>query len=190
MSRNTATDDEDRTLLARISNRDEPAFLAFYRKYGSAVYALARRITGRDHDAEEVVADVFWELWQRSDRYCPTKASPYAYLILMTRCRALDRKRGLSRQTHAVLEWVIDEQPSAMADGDGPEAAALAAERCRVVARAIRDLEPAQRQAVELAFFEGLSHRETAEKLGIPLGTVKGRIRAAIDHLRFVLDVE
>jgi RNA polymerase sigma-70 factor (ECF subfamily) len=181
-------DAEDRELLSRIAEKDEDAFHRFYRRYSSLVYTLSRRITGQDHDADDVVAEVFWELWQKSDRYCPSKSSPYTYLVILTRCRALDRKRGLSRrQTHPILEWASDGQSYAGTADESPEDPPIAAEQRDVVAQAISELEAGQREAIELTFFDGLTHKAAAEKLGIPLGTVKGRIRAAVDRLRYRL---
>lgn len=180
-------DDEDRELLARIAKKDEEGFLRFYRRYSSIVYTLSRRITGQDHDAEDVVTEVFMELWEKSARYCPSKGSPFTYLIMLTRCRALDNKRGHSRRTHPVLDWALDGQPNDAAATELPEEAVFAVEQSEIVAQAINDLDADQRDAVELAFFDGYTHKAAAEKLGIPLGTLKGRIRVALDRLRFIL---
>lgn len=188
MREESPRDAEDRELLSRIAERDEDAFHRFYRRYSSLVYTLSRRITGQDHDADDVVAEVFWELWQKSGRYCPSKSSPYTYLVILTRCRALDRKRGLSRHpTHPILEWACDGQSFAGGASEAPEDPPLAAEQRELVAQAINELEADQRQAIELTFFDGLTHKAAAEELGIPLGTVKGRIRAAVDRLRYRL---
>ncbi len=190
MPEETARDAEDRELLSRIAKKDEDAFHRFYRRYSSVVYTLSRRITGQDHDAEDVVAEVFWELWEKSARYCPSKSSPYTYLVMLTRCRALDRKRGRTRHsTHPILDWASDGQPFAGAVYESPEDRPVAAERREIVAQAISELDANQRQAIELTFFDGLTHKATAEKLGIPLGTLKGRVRAAIDRLRCILSV-
>jgi RNA polymerase sigma-70 factor (ECF subfamily) len=183
-------DDEDRELLARIAEQDEAAFLGFYRKYSALVYSLSRRITGQDHDAEDVVTEVFWELWQKPDRYCPSKGPPYTYLIMLARCRALDRKRGLSRRRQAILEWVMDGQPMVSTDALAPEIAAVLTEQREAVGQAVNELDTDQRRAIELAFFDGLTHKAAAKKLGIPLGTLKGRIRAAVDRLRVILGAD
>jgi RNA polymerase sigma-70 factor (ECF subfamily) len=188
MQRDAFTDADDRRLLAAIAAGDQEAFASFYRRYSSTVYALSLRITGQDHDAQDVVADVFWELWDKSARYSPSKASPYTYLIMLTRCRALDRKRGLSRsRAHGILDWASDEDAGVGADSVPPPDHSAAVEARELVAEAVAGLDPNLRKAIELTFFDGLTHKATAEKLGLPLGTVKGRVRSALEKLRKVL---
>lgn len=183
-------DADDTTLLAAIADQDQEAFQRFYRRYSSVVYALSRRITGQDQEAEDVVADVFWEIWDKSSRYCASKSSPYSYLIMLTRCRALDRKRGLTaRRSHFVLEWMADGSQAQDFQEGMPADPCLTAESREVVKDAIKSLDAGQQQAVELVFFDGLTHQATAEKLGVPLGTVKGRIRAALARLRSSLQI-
>ena len=189
MPRDPVTDADDRRLLAAIAAGDQEAFASFYGRYSPTVYALALRITGQDHDAQDVVADVFWELWEKSARYSPSKASPYTYLIMLTRCRALDRKRGLSRsRAHGILEWASDEDAGVGADVVPPPEYSAAVEARELVAEAVAGLDPNLRAAIELTFFDGLTHKATAEKLGLPLGTVKGRVRSALEKLRKALD--
>ncbi len=188
MSVELPQDADDRALLAAIADKDQQAFQHFYRRYSAVVYAISRRITGQDQDAEDVVSDVFWELWEKSSRYCASKSSPYSYLVMLTRCRALDRKRGLSaRRVHAILEWATDDtalQAFQTSTSDDP---CVSAESRRVVQQAIQNLDPNQQQAVEMIFFDGLTHQATAKKLGVPLGTVKGRVRSALTRLRGTL---
>ena len=180
MPRDPTTDADDRRLLAAIAAGDEEAFAAFYGRYSSTVYALALRISGQDQDAQDVVADVFWELWDKSSRYCPSKASPYTYLIMLTRCRALDRKRGLSRsRAHGILDWASEDDASVSADAPAPSEHSVAAEIRELVTEAVESLDPNLRNAIELTFFDGLTHKATAEKLGIPLGTVYSRLHKA-----------
>jgi RNA polymerase sigma-70 factor, ECF subfamily len=187
-SADSSNDADDRQLLAGIAQQDAAAFQQFYRRYCRVAYSLCLRITGQAHDAEDVVTEVFWELWQKPDRYCPSKSSPYTYLMMLTRCRALDRKRGLSRHpTQPLLEWAATETAGIGEDTPAPLDELLAVERREIVAQAIQELEPDLRQPIELAFFDGLTHHATAERLGLPLGTVKGRIRRALDRLRQTL---
>ena len=188
MPQEIAAEDEDRQLLAAIVAGDTEAFQRFYRKYSPVVFSLSRRIIGREHDAEDVVADVFWELWEKSSQYCPSKSAPATYLIMMTRCRALDRKRGITRREKpAMLEWLADDSGLAGPVVNQSTDLSMAAEQRQLVTAAVDQLDPSLRQTIELAFFDGQTHKETAELLGVPLGTVKGRIRTAIEHLRFAL---
>lgn len=185
MSVDLSQDADDRALLAAIADKDQQAFQQFYRRYSSVVYALSRRITGQDQDAEDVVTEVFWELWEKSERYSPSKSSPYSYLVMLTRCRALDRKRSHSaRQLHPILEWATDDRPLQEFQNETPEDPCVTAESRTFVKQAIQDLDPNQQRAIELIFFDGLTQQATAEKLGLPLGTVKGRVRAALARLR------
>jgi RNA polymerase sigma-70 factor, ECF subfamily len=182
------TDSDDRKLLAAIAAGDAGAFQTFYRRYSRIVYTLALRITGQDHDAQDVVADVFWELWEKSARYSPSKSTAYTYLMMLTRCRALDRKRRLSRrQAAGILEWVADDDRRLDSATPSPPEQISATERCELVAKAVSDLDPSLKQAIELTFLDGMTHRSAAEQLQIPLGTLKGRIRTALDRLRAAL---
>jgi RNA polymerase sigma-70 factor (ECF subfamily) len=182
------TDADDRRLLAGIAAGDTDAFQAFYRRYSRIVYTLALRITGQDHDAEDVVADVFWELWDKSDRYSPSKATAYTYLMMLTRCRALDRKRGLSRREAAgILDWAADDDRRLDSAAPSPPEQLGAAESRALVARALDELDPNLKRALEKTFLDGLTHKSAAEQLQIPLGTLKGRIRTALDRLRQAL---
>ena len=188
MPQEIAAEDEDRQLLAAIVAGDTEAFQRFYRKYSPVVFSLSRRIIGREHDAEDVVAEVFWELWEKSSRYCPSKSTPATNLIMLTRCRALDRKRGNTRREKpAVLEWLAEDSGLASRVVNQPGDLFTAAEQRQLVTEAVDQLDPSLRQTIELAFFDGQTHMETAESLGIPLGTVKGRIRTAIERLRHAL---
>ena len=181
----SSDDADDRQLMAAIDRHDAAAMQVLFRRYSRVVYALCLRVTGQAHDAEDVVTEVFWELWQKPDRYCPSKSSPYTYLMMLARCRALDRKRGLIRhQTQPLLEWEATESAEMREDAPAPLEEVLATERQEIVIHAIQELEPDLRQPIELAFFDGLTHLAIAERLELPLGTVKGRIRRALDRLR------
>jgi RNA polymerase sigma-70 factor (ECF subfamily) len=183
-------EDEDRQMLVAISTGDTEAFRAFYRRYSPIVLALSKRIVGREHDAEDVVAEVFWELWEKSSRYCPSKSSPSTYLLMLTRCRALDRKRGISRrEMPGVMEWMERGSSAVASERQLPAELSIAAENRQLIADAVNELEPNLRKPIELAFFNGLTHRDTAEALGVPLGTAKARIRSALERLRHALRV-
>jgi RNA polymerase sigma-70 factor, ECF subfamily len=186
----TSTED-DRELMALIARRDEAAFQELFRRYQTVVYSLGRRILGQDHDAADVTSDVFWELWQRPDRYCPSKSAPSTYIIMLTRCRAIDRKRKLSRdRTHAILDWMAEEPPTGSLSSAGPSDELASREQRQLVQQAIGALDAKHREAIELAFFDGMTHQETATKTGVPLGTIKGRIRRALEQIRNHLHVD
>lgn len=183
--------EDDRELMTGVARRDEAALQELFRRYRSVVYSLSRRILGQDHDAADVTSDVFWELWQRPERYCPSKSAPSTYIIMLTRCRAIDQKRKLSRErAHAILDWMAEEPQASPAASTGPSDELAAEERQQLVRRAIGTLDAKHREAIELAFFDGMTHQETAEKTGLPLGTIKGRIRRALELIRKQLQVE
>ena len=131
-------ENDDLQTLSAIADGDADAFQRFYRRYSSIVYSLSLRITGQDHDAEDVVSDVFWELWEKSARYNPSKSSPFTYLIMLTRCRALDRKRGLARrEAHAILDWATDSNRLIDSESATPELTCSLAEQLSMVRWAI-----------------------------------------------------
>jgi RNA polymerase sigma-70 factor (ECF subfamily) len=177
----------DQNLLARVAQGDESALERLYDRYSGSLYAVAYRISGAAPDAEEIVLDSFTQVWRDAARFQAGRGSVIAWLTVICRSRALDLIRARGRRSK-----VVDK--AAAAEPDAPPAMGTAEpstdsdlerlERRKVVADALRALSPPQRQAVELAFYEGLSHSEIAERLGEPLGTVKTRVRLAMQRLR------
>lgn len=131
-----------------------------------------------------MLIDVFHELWDRCDRYDPARSSPQSYLVLLARSRAIDRLRSKSGQAVPASNGPELEQSSDTADP--LQQVESVEDRARVVS-ALRQLEPAQRQAIECSFYEGLSHAQVARKLGKPLGTIKSSIRTGLIKLREML---
>jgi RNA polymerase sigma-70 factor, ECF subfamily len=165
----------DRGIVRRLAGGDRSALADLYDRHSGVVYSLAYRIVGSP-DAEDVVQDVFAQAWRQADRYDPDRATVVAWLLNMTRTRAIDRLRA-NRTRQQVT---VDEGPLAIA----PQQQADRASRVRA---ALGMLAAAQRQALELAYYAGLTHTEIAERLGEPLGTVKTRIRSALLKLRAAL---
>jgi RNA polymerase sigma-70 factor, ECF subfamily len=184
-------EEDDRQLMAGIARRDESAFQQLFHRYKARVYSLCLRITGQDHDAADVTSEVFWELWQKPERYCPSKSSPYTYIVMLTRCRAIDRKRQLSRKsTLAILDWMAEGPSTGSPQSVAPDEELALADDRQLVQQAIDRLDPKHREAIELAFFDGLTHQASAAKIGVPLGTIKGRIRRALEQIRQHLEVQ
>jgi RNA polymerase sigma-70 factor (ECF subfamily) len=178
----------DRALADRLAHRDEGALGLLYDRYGDMVYAVALRILGNSGEAEEIRQDVFVQAWEQGARYDQSRGSLGAWLGTMTRSRALSRLRLRG----AAAPGREDEAPEARAAEQrdltpGPAEAALGAELSRTVKRALGELPFLQRAAIEMAFFEGLTHAEIAARLEEPLGTVKTRIRRGMLKLRDVL---
>jgi RNA polymerase sigma-70 factor (ECF subfamily) len=171
--------------MAGLRSRDEQAFLQLYRQYGDQVLAVCLRVLHDRHVAEDVLSEIFWEIWTHPDRYDSSRSTPQTYLFMVARSRAIDRLREQGRRAKVISEVAKslagkdDKAPSEL-----PEASAVLFEDKQLVLAAVNGLEAHQRQALELAFFQGLSHQQIAEHLNHPLGTVKSRIRQALIHLR------
>lgn len=175
--------DDDRRMLQAIKAGDPGALARLYRRYGPAVLALCRRILGDPAEAEDATLDSFAQLWERSDRYDPARASPLSYLMTIARSRAIDRLRA-RRRGLVPVDWTDEILPSNVSSPPSAYDAAFEAELRERVQAALRVLSERERRAIELSFYEGLSHREIAERLVLPLGTVKTRIRQGLIRLR------
>ena len=184
----------DRDVVARIAGGDEGAVGTLYDRHGKTLYALAYRILGDTRDAEEVVMDALAQAWRGAATYAADRGSVAAWLVVLARSRALDRLRSRSRQARAVDRAAELEPSGGPAMGGKAEPASRAAEqretRERVMA-ALRSLPEQQRVCIELAYYEGLTQSEIAERLSEPLGTVKTRMRLGLiklrESLRFML---
>ena len=177
---------DDYALLEAVAMRDADALGALYDKYCGLVFALCLRTLGNRTEAEDVLIDVFQELWDRCDRYDPSRSSPQTYLVLLARSRAIDRLRSKSGQAQPASDSAAPEQTSS-SDAPNPlEQVESVEDRARVIS-ALQQLDPTQRQAIECSFYEGLSHAQVARRLGKPLGTVKSSIRTGLIKLRDML---
>ncbi|HEV8150809.1 MAG TPA: sigma-70 family RNA polymerase sigma factor [Gemmatimonadales bacterium] len=185
----TSVTESDRGLLDRVAQGDEAALERLYDRYAAVLYALAYRIAGERSDAEEIVLDSFTQAWRDATRFRSERGSVAAWLTMICRSRALDLVRARARRARVASSAAAAEPgaPPAMGSAVGGERDIERLERRKVVAEALRGLSPPQRQAIELAYYDGLSHSEIAERLGEPLGTVKTRVRLAMEKLREML---
>jgi RNA polymerase sigma factor (sigma-70 family) len=187
---NPATDDGDRQDLAlthRLRNGDRSAFDRLYRRYARPAFGLARRITGQDTLAEDVVHDAFMALWRAPESYDPARGPFRTFFLSLVHHRAVDavrREERLRRRTERAMN-LEDDEGEDVAEGVVDDA--WLAVRRKEVRRAIATLSPDQRKVVEMAYFGGFTQARIAEELGIPLGTVKTRTLAAMRKLRHVL---
>jgi RNA polymerase sigma-70 factor (ECF subfamily) len=172
----------DHNLLLRIGVRDERALAALYDRYSGLVYTLALRIVGDRDLAQEVLQDVFWQCWQGAGQYDQTRGRVAAWLMGIARNRAVDLLR--SRQHQARLRegeaLALPDDRGRLVQQDSSEAVLLR----QVVRDALTALPTAQRQTIELAYYDGLTQAEIAQKMEAPLGTVKTRMRDALERLR------
>jgi RNA polymerase sigma-70 factor (ECF subfamily) len=171
---------DDNELVAQVVQGDQRAFLALYDRHAAHVYALALRILRDPMLAEEVTQDTFLKLWSRARLYLAERGALPVWLLTIARRTALDRLR-------------LEARRPALSGGDDPEdlwqnlseSGVFADEtRWRSLHFAVQSLAPEYRRVLELAYYQGMSQSEIAETLGWPLGTVKTRLRAAMQHLR------
>lgn len=177
----------DGELVARAARGDERAIGQLYDRYGGVLYAVAYRIVGQRADAEEVVLEAFTQAWRDAPRFEAGRGSVPGWLTMIARSRALDLVRARSRRERITASAAADRPNTSPAMSEfrpDPANALDHDERRRQVQQALQTLSPPQRQAIELAYFEGLSQSEIAERLQEPLGTVKTRVRLGMQKLR------
>lgn len=171
---------DDQTLMFAVIQRDQSALMSLYARYGAALYGLALRILGQPASAEEVTQDIFLKVWNQPARWDPSLGKLSSWLLAATRNAAIDRLRQEQRHWKPVdVESVNEELVGVAAPSDDP----LWADG-QVVRALVSKLPDQQRLLVELAFFGGYTHAELADLLKLPLGTVKTRLRAALQALR------
>jgi RNA polymerase sigma-70 factor (ECF subfamily) len=180
MSEEQGVAQEDRELIRRMVSKDANALDAFYMRYNRLTFSLVLRIVGNREDAEDVLTEVFWQVWQQSSRYDSSRGKPVAWLLTIARTRAIDRLRSTRLRNQASD---LDKQKDPPPAPAGPDPFVLSDTR-RAVQEALQTLPEQQRIPLEMAYFQGMSHTEIAAALGQPLGTVKDRIRTGMMHLR------
>jgi len=172
------------TLIRRTAQGDQQALGAFYDATSPLVYGLALRILGNTATAEEVTLDVYTQVWRQAAVYNAQRGTPSAWLFMLTRSRAIDLVRSQAQEQKRIASLEVAETFTAIST---PEESSVATERRRLVQAAFAVLTPEQREALELAYFSGLSQGDIAARLGLPLGTVKTRIRLGMMRLRELL---
>ncbi|MEO5797868.1 MAG: sigma-70 family RNA polymerase sigma factor [Gemmatimonadales bacterium] len=180
---------DDTTLVLAMTRGESTAMSALYDRYAPNLLGLALRITREQADAEEVVIDTFAQAWRDAARFEVGRGSVAAWLATIARSRALDTMRSRSRRGR-LADAAEAEGGATPAMGSGfasPVANLLADERARRIRDAMMELPDAQRATLDLAYFEGLSQSEIAERLGEPLGTIKTRVRLGLRKLRELL---
>jgi RNA polymerase sigma-70 factor (ECF subfamily) len=179
---------DDAVLVHRIAERDETALGELYDRHASMLLALARRVLGRLEDAEEVLQEIFLQIWNQAGRYDVSRSSVSTWMVLITRSRAIDRLR--TRQV--VDRTVATVEREKRHDHTSPEGdrSVLTKERRARLREELGGLPAEQRQVLELAFYRGMTQSEIANDTGIPLGTVKTRTLLAMKKLRTALGSE
>jgi len=175
-------------LLKKIVEKDLSAFSLFYDAHAPTVYGLALRIVRNSQEAEDVVQQVFLQVWNKASQYDAKQGSPAAWLMAIARNHAIDKLRSIKSKREIALE----EMEGALFESNSPSLAEpltslLDKEKKNLVLNALYALSPSQRNAIELAYFEGLTHKEISEKLREPLGTIKTRINLGLKKLKDLL---
>ena len=185
-SRDLSTRDRDwAALIRQVADGDQSALTTLYDSTSRLVFGLILRVVNDRSVAEEVLLDVYTQVWRQAATYNSQRGAPLAWLMTIARTRGIDRLRSgrLEHQSRESFDAVAD----LTARTASPEADTVTAERRQLVRQALDDLSPEQREVIELAYFGGLSHSEIALKLGQPLGTVKTRTRLGMMKLRDML---
>ena len=173
----------DVDLLRAIARRDELALASLYDRYRLILFGLLTRILISREEAEDVLQEVFLQVWRRAADFDEQRGRPFTWLVTLARSRAIDRLRVLAsrqRLADSATQNAPDEASDAVTD-------ALHSEQREIVTRALAALPEEQRYTLKLAYFEGLTQSEIAAKLGTPLGTVKTRMRSGMIKLRGLL---
>jgi RNA polymerase sigma-70 factor (ECF subfamily) len=173
--------DDDTHLVARMQQRDPRALAELYDRYGRVAYSLILRVVRDSGIAEDLVQETFLRVWNRIHGFDGQKGSIGPWLLAVARNRAIDYLRSTGGRERNAVEYEESGHPSLYCD---MEKDILSSDKARVVKSAIQKLSPNQRQVIELAYFEGLSQTEMAERMGQPLGTVKTWVRTALKNLR------
>jgi RNA polymerase sigma-70 factor, ECF subfamily len=171
----------DAELVVRLQRRDPQALAELYDRYGRLVYSLIVRVVRDGALAEDLVQETFLRVWNRAQGFNAQRGALGPWLLAVARNRAIDYLRSASGRERNALDLEEVDHPSLYTD---MERDILASDKARVIRAALEKLAPNQREVIELAYFEGLTQTEMAERMGQPLGTVKTWVRTALKNLR------
>ncbi len=179
---------DDLSLIQQITQRNQTALSQLYARYARIMYAVALQILGSVEEAEEVVLDVFAQVWNTANAYRSERGRVDGWLFMMTRSRTLDRLRARQRREKVVYAFTDAAQVQSISAGNAPEENLLIQDRRDRVLAALAKIPPEQRLVLELAYYSGLSQSEISSQTGLALGTIKTRIRLGLGKLRWILD--
>lgn len=174
-------------LIQRAAAQDREAFSQLYDRFSSLVFSLAMRMLRAQCDAEDLLQEVFMQVWRQAGSYNQERGSPEAWIINIARSRAIDKLRAIRRRDRI---FVLTDDPAGAESPDNVESTAGDSESKLAMNSALANLPEAQRKVLELAYFDGLSQTEIADRLKEPLGTVKTRMRAGIQRLRSIIGAQ
>lgn len=177
----SATDIDGSELLSRIARGDEQAFGRFYDQFAHGLYSLVYKILNDEKETEDVLQEGFAQIWKKAGTYDGARSSAFTWAVMIMRNKAIDHIRSRQRQNRLVEEATIE---SSIGEDATEDDSVNLNEKRSIVRAALEKIPNDQRQAINLAFFSGLTQMQIAEKLGEPLGTVKARIRRGLLKLR------
>jgi RNA polymerase sigma-70 factor (ECF subfamily) len=179
--------EEDMSLIQRIAERDSAAYQTFYKKYSGLIFASISHVLNDHHDTEDVMQEVLVQLWNKAHLYEPRKGKPLTWLTTMARNRAIDRIRSKQRRSRLNDDFETENKSVQPEFDESAHDLLENKERDGIILNAVEKLNPDQREAIQLAYFSGLTQAEVAEKLREPLGTVKARIRRGVNRLETLI---
>jgi RNA polymerase sigma-70 factor (ECF subfamily) len=185
-----AGDDQSREqarLLAAMARGDRSALSSLYDSLSRPLYSLAYRIVNDSAEAQDILQDVFLQIWQKAGTYDTSRGSVFGWAATLTRNRSIDRVRMRKRRTELLAESAPDLQPAPLSGDLDSSGSLWIQEKAKAVRSALGQLAPDQQKAIELAFFSGLTQLQIAAKLNEPLGTIKARIRRGLLKLKETL---
>lgn len=179
---------EEAELMARVAARDEAAFAELSAKYSALIFSTAFKVLNHYEDTEDVMTEVLNTIWKKAGTYHSGKGSLVTWICTTARNRAIDRVRSVQRRS------ALYDRFEEKVEGEAPEKRTTGredlyrADARRVLQSAVVELSPEQREVIELAYFEGLTQKQIAERIDSPLGTVKARIRRGVERLRLTIN--
>ena len=171
-------------LIQRVANQDRAAFSQLYERFSTLVFTLAMRMLKARSDAEDLLQEVFVQVWRQARGYSAERGSPEAWIINIARSRAIDKSRAIRRIENSFL---LTDDPARAESSDSAESSRAASESRLTMNTALANLPDTLRRVLELAYFDGLTQTEIAQRLAEPLGTVKTRMRSGIQRLREIV---
>jgi len=175
-------------LMERVAAKDQQAFAELSEKYSALIFSTAFKVLNHYEDTEDVMNEVLTTIWKKADTYHPKKGSLVTWICTTARNRAIDRVRSVQRRS------ALYDRFEEKLEGDAPEKRTTGREELyrsdarQVLQNAVVALSPEQREVIELAYFEGLTQKQIAERINSPLGTVKARIRRGVERLRLSIN--
>jgi RNA polymerase sigma-70 factor (ECF subfamily) len=174
-------------LIQQVAKQDRDAFSQLYDRFSTLVFTLAMRMLKARSDAEDLLQEVFVQVWRQAQSYSAERGSPEAWIINIARSRAIDKIRSIRRMQKS---FVLTDDPAQAESSDNVESSAAESETRLAMNSALANLPDTQRKVLELAYFDGLTQSEIADRLAEPLGTVKTRMRSGIQKLREILGTQ